>query len=124
MSDPWLVYEVFNRVEGILWFLVAVAIHFAFKANSASQKWSLIAASLGFVLFGVSDFLEAPLHGQLPAWLWAWKILCATFILSCRYQFIGWRKFRLKDPYLLFGFFCLTASMGAIFLQTYLYGAE
>lgn len=117
MDNPWLIYEWFNRVEGIAWFAIAVALPFVIKTVSGRQKITVLAASLAFVLFGISDFLEAPTHGRLPLWLWAYKIGCAVFILGCRYNFVGWNKMCWNDRYSIFGMSCFAASLGAIVLQ-------
>ena len=94
---------------------------FVVKRATKRQSVAVFLASFGFVLFGITDFLEAPLRGRLPWWLWISKIVCAGFILSCRYIYLGWDRFNFKDRYLIFGMFCLAASTGVIFLQHYLY---
>jgi hypothetical protein len=122
-GEPHGHYEIFNKVEGIMWFIVAVALPFYIRPRTGRQKLSIAVASAGFALFGLSDFLEAPFQGQLPVWLWTYKIACAALILSCRFAYIGWRRFRLTDRYVLFALICLGASAGAIYLQHRLYGA-
>ena len=121
MDDPYLIYEIFNRTEGIAWFGIAIALPFLVSRKNRRQNIAVFLASFGFVLFGITDFIEAPLRGQLPWWLWAYKIVCAGFILSCRYIYLGWHRFNFKDRYLIFGLSCLAASLGVIFLQQYLY---
>jgi hypothetical protein len=71
----------------------------------------VIAASLGFVIFGISDIIEAQTLREPPAWLWPLKITCAAFLLSCRFSYIGWRNFRITDRYFLVGLLCLAASV-------------
>lgn len=122
MDDPFLIYVIFNRLEGLAWWIVAAALPFVVKPKTPRQKWAIALASLGFVLFGITDFLEAPLRGQLPPWLWLFKIGCAAWILSSRFFYIGWNRFRLTDRYFLFGLACLTATLGVIWLQHVLYG--
>lgn len=117
------IYEIFNKIEGVLWLIIALALPFFVRAASLRQRLSLAAASVGFILFGISDFLEAPLQGQLPAWLWAYKIFCAAWILSCRFFYLGWDRFRFNDRYVVFGLCCLLASAGTIYLQHRLYGS-
>jgi hypothetical protein len=123
MEDPMLIYETFNKLEGVLWFAIALALPFSIRPRTLRQILSIAAAALGFILFGISDFLEAPLQGQLPAWLWIYKIACAAFILSCRFSYIGWQNFHLSDRYVLVALFCLLASAAAIYLQYRLYGS-
>ena len=122
MDDPFLIYVLFNRLEGAAWMAVAIGLPFVVRPRTRRQKWSTGAASFGFVLFGITDFLEVPLQGQLPAWLWVFKIGCAAFILSCRFSHLGWNRFRLTDRYFLFGLGCLVATLGVIGLQQVLYG--
>lgn len=122
MDDPFIVYVLFNRIEGTTWIIIALALPFFVRRRSKREGIGVGLASLGFVLFGISDFLEAPLQGQLPWWLWLYKILCAAFLLSCRFIYIGWDRFGLGDRYFRFGLICLTASLGAIGLQHWLYG--
>jgi hypothetical protein len=114
------IYPLFNRLEGLLWFAIAVALPFVIKRRTRREALAVYLASLGFILFGITDFIEAPLYGQIPGWLWAFKIACAALILSCRYLYLGWHRFHLGDPSFLFGLFCLAATFGVIWLQHYL----
>lgn len=122
LADPYIAYFTFNLLEGFAWWVVAIVLPFRIPRRTARENVAVFAASAGFVLFGITDFLEAPLQGQLPWWLWTAKIACAASILGCRYHYLGWHRFRLTDRYFLFGLGCLTASIGAIVLQQYLYG--
>ena len=124
MDDPFLIYVIFNRLEGIAWVAIAIGLPFVVRPITRRQKWSTLAASIGFVLFGLTDFLEAPLRGQLPGWLWMMKIFCAALILSCRFSYIGWNRFHFTDRYFLFGLSCLTATLAVIWLQQLLYGPD
>lgn len=124
MDDPFFFYVIFNRLEGAAWFAIAIGLPFYIRPSTTRQKRSILAASFGFVLFGITDFLEAPLQGQLPAWLWVFKILCAAWILSCRFFYVGWSRFRITDRYFLFGVACLAASLAVIYLQQILYGSD
>ena len=110
------VYEIFNRAEGLIWFLVAAALPFMIPSESAAQRTAVFIASAGFILFGISDFLEAPTHGNMPAWLWALKIGCATLLLACRFTYIGWKNFRITDRYFLFGFLSLAVSIAIMII--------
>lgn len=121
MDDPFWLYVLFNRCEAATWFAVALALPFLVKARNSRQKLATAAASIGFILFGFSDLFEAPLRGQLPAWLWTYKILCAGFILTCRFIYFG--QFSVRDRYFHFGLACLAAVTGVMILQHYLYGS-
>jgi hypothetical protein len=114
------IYPLFNRLEGLLWFAIAAALPFVVRRRSRREALAVYLASLGFILFGLTDFIEAPLYGQIPGWLWAFKITCAALILSCRYIYLGWHRFHLSDRYLRFALLCLAATLGVILLQYYL----
>lgn len=116
MSDLHTFTSQFNRIEAIVWFLVALGLPFVIKSESRKQRLSVFAASFGFILFGITDLLEAAIDGVIPAWLWAFKISCATLLLACRFFYIGWRNFRLNDKWFLFGLYCLAASVVLIVL--------
>jgi len=116
MSHPYAVFETFNRIEAVFRFMVAVFLPFFVKAPVWKQRFPVIAASLGFILFGFTDIFEAPTHGEAPLWLWGLKIICATFLLACRFSYIGWRNFRITDRYFLFGLLCLTASIAIMIM--------
>jgi len=74
----------------------------------------VFAASFGFVLFGITDLLEAARVGAVPAWLWAFNITCGALLLSCRICYVGWKDFRPNDRWLLFSLFCLAATVALI----------
>jgi hypothetical protein len=116
LSDPNTLIGYFNRAEAAVWFLVALGLPLVVKSKSRKQRVGVLAGSCGFVLFGVTDLLEAERTGAIPAWLWASKIICGVFLLSCRILYIGWENFRLKNRWLLFGLFCLSATVALIVL--------
>ncbi len=116
MSGSYAIFEAFNRLEAFIWFGVAAALPFVIKPKSREQWLATIGASFGFILFGITDLLEAPTHGRMPAWLWAFKIACAAFLLACRFTYTGWRNFRITDRWFLFGIACLAACI-AIYLS-------
>jgi len=118
MSGPHAVFEIFNKLEAFIWFGVAALIPFLIKSGSRKQTLSKIGASFGFVLFGITDLLEASTHGQVPVWLWILKIASAAFLLACRSSYLGWRNFRLTDRWVVFAILCLGVSI-AIFYCGY-----
>ena len=115
------VYDIFNRIEGLMWFGIAGAILFVVKRSTRRQTIAIFLASFGFILFGITDFIEAPLQGHIPWWLWLYKIATAALILSCRFIYLGWHRFNLRDRFLVFGLFCLAAVSGVMVFQQYLY---
>ncbi len=116
MSDPDTIIGHFNRAEALVWFLVALGLPFVVPSASRRQRLCVFAAGFGFALFGVTDLLEAERTGEIPAWLWASKIACGVFLLSCRILYVGWKNFRFIDRWLLFGLLCLAATLALITL--------
>lgn len=116
MSDAQAAVEAFNRIEALIWFGVAVGLPFVIRPDDRRRRISVLAAAFGFVLFGITDLLEADTAGAMPGWLWILKITCATFLLACRFDYIGWKNFRFTDRWFLFGLFCLAASVALILL--------
>ena len=112
-------YEAFNYVECAAWLIIAGVLPFWFRAAPRDKRRAIAHASVTFVVFAVSDFLEAPTHGRLPAWLWAWKLLCATYLLKCRYDYIGKENFRWRDRTNILALACFIAVLLAMFLQYY-----
>ena len=90
-------YELFNYAECAAWMIVAALLPVWFRNGPVGKRGILVRASLTFAAFGISDFLEAPTDGQLPGWLWAWKILCVAYLLKCRYDYRGKERFRWFD---------------------------
>lgn len=115
-------YQTFNWIEGIVWIVIAAGIHWAVPVMNQRQRLWLGMASVGFVLFGISDFLEAGYRAGYPLWLWLWKIVVGTFLFVCRFGYLGWDRFRWNDRYVVFGVCLLVAALGAIGLQLSLSG--
>ena len=113
------IYEAFNYFECAAWLVIALVLPFWFRACPADRRGVIIRASLTFVVFGISDYLEAPTQGRLPPWLWAWKIVCATYLLKCRYDYLGKERFRWFDRTNILALACFAAVLLAMFLQYY-----
>ena len=111
------VYEGFNYLEGVIWWVVAIAVFFKVKAPQNQQKIGLFVASIGFMAFGCSDFFEATRAGEIPWWLWLLKIGSGFIIVCGRFTFLGWENFSFKDRVVRFGVFCLIAVFALIGLQ-------
>lgn len=112
-------YEAFNYFECAAWLVIAVVLPFRFRRCPADKRSIILRASFTFVVFAVSDYLEAPTQGHLPPWLWAWKVLCVGYLLRCRYDFIGRERFRWLDRTHILAFVCFWAVLLATFLQYY-----
>ena len=112
-------YEAFNYFECAAWLTIAIVLPFWFRRCPADKRGVIVRASCTFVVFGVSDYLEAPTHGRLPWWLWTWKLLCAIYLLRCRYDYIGRERFRWLDRTNILAGACFLAVLLAMFLQIY-----
>jgi hypothetical protein len=113
------VYEVFNYGECTTWWIIAIVLPIWFRGCPREKRPVVLRASVTFFLFGISDYLEAPTHGRLPAWLWAWKLICAAYLLRCRYDYIGRERFRWLDRTNILALACFLAVLLAMFLQYY-----
>lgn len=112
-------YNIFNAIEAGLWAIVALVIPFRVPCRTGQQRAATWLACIAFLTFGATDILEIGREGFIPLWLWGLKIACGIAILSSRYTWLGWNKFRLRDRELLFGLFCLIAVGVLILLQRY-----
>ena len=113
-------YELFNYLEGGIWIVVAVALPFRFSFDSKPRKIGLLISAVGFVVFGVSDFLEATRQAAIPLWLWGLKVVSGIMILCGRYTYIGWRKFSVADRFFRLGAILLVMVVALILLQSYI----
>jgi len=89
--------EAFNHFECATWNTIGIVLPFWFRRSPVEKRPIIIRAAVTFVVFGVSDYFEAPTHGLVPAWLWVWKILCGASLLWCRHDYIGPEQFRWLD---------------------------
>ncbi len=73
-----------NQIEGVFWIVIAAAVLVAgIRAGGRMRTLAVVAAVL-FVLFGVSDFIEATTGAWWrPWWLLVWKGLCLLGLLAC-----------------------------------------
>lgn len=110
-------YRNFNLLEGVLWVGVAVFLVSRVKPATRRQRLALWGAVVTFVVFGISDWLEAGRQGRVPLWLYAVKIACGAALLACRFTWLGWRHWHWRRPEVVFALFCLVAVAGAIWVQ-------
>ncbi len=110
-------YQSFNAVEALLWVVVAGVIALRVRCENNQQCIAVALSCIAFLAFGISDLLEIAHQAAIPWWLWAMKIACGTAILSARYTWVGWTKFRWKDREFLFGLALLAATIMVIVLQ-------
>jgi hypothetical protein len=110
-------YNIFNAIEAGLWFVVALAIPCRIPCLSRQQRLGVILGCLAFITFGITDILEIGREGFIPLWLWGLKVACGTAILTARYTWLGWNKFRWRDREVLFGLACLASVGVLIYLQ-------
>lgn len=85
-------YQLFNQLEGMLWLVIGVALLFHYLATRLRNRLTLI-ASLAFLVFGYSDFLESQNRTWPPSlWLLGLKGLCFLTFLLCYLQYRKSRK--------------------------------
>jgi hypothetical protein len=74
----------FNYCEAALWFIIAVVVTIAARKQSASIRRNARLAFFAFVVFGVSDLIEAQAGAWWrPWWLFALKAACVLGLLTC-----------------------------------------
>jgi hypothetical protein len=77
----------FNLLEGVFWLCCAgVSLSpLAMATNVPKQFWKVLATN--FVLFGLSDFVEAYYPVSFldagGEWLLAWKVICILVFVDC-----------------------------------------
>jgi hypothetical protein len=70
-----------NYVECALW--MAIGVYFAIAARKPSTRLRCLIAGVAFVLFGISDYVEAQTGAWWrPWWLLVWKGGCLVVVLS------------------------------------------
>lgn len=85
ISDRFHVgYRWFNNFEGAIWIGIALYILWRLPRHVAEHRAVLIVAACTFVLFGITDFIEAPIRGGMPLWLWAVKGVLLGILIACR----------------------------------------
>ncbi|MFT5906695.1 MAG: hypothetical protein ACI9E1_002307 [Cryomorphaceae bacterium] len=109
-------YQFLNFSEGALWLIAAVILRKIVVIEEKRHSTACNIAIIGFVIFGVSDFLEGSLTRELHLWLWTLKISCGVIFLSARVCYLGRKNFKWTDRYLLFFTFCLTVAAGIIYI--------
>jgi len=110
-------YSLFNNIEGILWLFVAATIAIRTPRNNSQQKAAVVLAVVAFVLFGLTDFIEAHYEARVPLWLYAWKIACGSAIFTSRYTWLGWTRFHWTDREFLFAIACMIAIFAIMVYQ-------
>jgi hypothetical protein len=114
-----IVYEIFNYAECAAWLLIAVCLPWHFRKQPPQRRKVVWIAAAILVGFGATDFFEAPTHGQMPAWLWGWKILSVLGLLKCRYDYLGKTNFRWFDRTNRLALICLLAVIFLMWMQWY-----
>ncbi len=87
-TDLYDLEVVGNYLEGVFWISVGLVLGIAGRrSNPGFKKLSLIASVL-FVLFGISDFIEAQTGAWWrPLWLLAWKGMCLIALAWCYWKY-------------------------------------
>jgi hypothetical protein len=92
MSD----YTLFNLYEAIFWIVIGIVCSVFSGYLPLKYKNISISASLTFILFGISDFVEIKTQGffyPIVWWLLIWKIIGVAVIV---FLIIWYLKLRLE----------------------------
>ena len=109
-------YQFLNYSEGALWFIAAVILRKVVVINEKRHSSACNIAIIGFVIFGVSDFIEGSLTREFQLWLWILKIGCGVIFLIARACYLGRKNFKWTDRYFLFFAFCLSVAAGVLYI--------
>lgn len=111
-------YRLFNYVEGTLWLIAAITLRKIIPIKKKQHSTACYIATVGFLIFSISDFLEGSLTRELHLWLWILKISCGVIFMIARIHYIGRKKFKLTDRYFIFFALCLSAAIAVLFLTS------
>src|SRR6266568_23920 len=77
-----------NYMEGVFWTAVGIVLVISGRrANSAYRGLSIV-ASVTFMIFGISDFVEAQTGAWWrPLWLVGWKASCLVVLAWCHWKY-------------------------------------
>lgn len=107
-------YQLFNNIEGYLWLITAIALRRIVPIRAKRHHTACNIAIFGFILFALSDFLEASLTREFRLWLWLLKISCGVIFLIARIYYIGRKNIKWTDRYILFFLFCICIAIAVI----------
>ena len=88
------IYILFNQVECLLWWLFSAYLIFQVLRHHHIGRLLIVETVLivGFLFFGLSDYVEAGEGHGLPGWLWAWKLSLGSFL----FILLVWRDYLLR----------------------------
>ena len=77
-----------NYIEGLFWIVVGLVLIVAGQRANRQYRILSIVASGVFVVFGVSDFVEAQTGAWWrPLWLLGWKASCLVILAWCYWKY-------------------------------------
>ena len=86
--------KIYNYVEVGLWSLYAIVLAVAATRTAGRRRKILLIASVGFLAFAYSDWIEAGTGAWWrPWWLLVLKGGCIATFVAC---FVAWRRWRTK----------------------------
>ena len=93
-------FIVFNLIEGLFWITCAGLLLFLIRKFSEISKGYKIFITTDFILFGISDFIEAyhpySLFDVTKSWLFAWKVACVVGFVAGMLWYMKLRSNRQK----------------------------
>jgi hypothetical protein len=82
----------FNQLEACLWFFLGIVLTLSSRHAKAPKKKTMWTAAAAFLIFGVSDLIEANTGAWWrPLWLLFLKAACIAVLVGCylRYQHLS-----------------------------------
>lgn len=80
---------IFNYFESMLWFAIALSVFVKSRITNQELKTLAVMVSVTFVLFGISDLVEASTGAWWrPLWLLGLKGLCVLSFIYCWIKYI------------------------------------
>jgi hypothetical protein len=90
-------FQICNIGEGLFWILLGTGFGVSFALTRAKDKKTRAVAMLLFVVFGMSDFVEATTGAWWrPWWLLCWKALCVAGLTMMTLRYWHRKKDELR----------------------------
>lgn len=100
MILPALSFAQFNILEGVFWCFCGALALYAFRKGVFLPKGFWLILSVDFILFGVSDFVEASYPVSFlesgGEWLLWWKAFCIALFIGLLTFYIQ-RRLKLRS---------------------------
>ena len=86
-------FQISNYIEAGLWITIGIGFAIAARRHSGITRRDCLIAAIDFVLFGISDLVEATTGAWYrPPWLLIWKGLCVLVFAWLLINYIRRRR--------------------------------